>query len=222
MLAMLLDETLRARIRRSLDAWDVRLARHGSHRAAAVALTLVEEGTGAEVPGLVRPQGWSRVAAVLLTRRADTLNNHAGQWALPGGRIDEGESPIDAALREMEEEVGLRLSASDLLGSLDDYVTRSGFVITPLVFWGGEAPALVPNADEVASVHRIALEEFLRADAPLLDPSEDAGRQILRMPVGESWIAAPTAALLYQFREVCIAGRPTRVDHFDQPLFARR
>jgi 8-oxo-dGTP pyrophosphatase MutT (NUDIX family) len=219
---MLLDETLRTRIRRSLEAWDVRRAPHGGHRAAAVALTLVEEGTGAEVPGLARPQGWSRAPAVLLTRRADTLNNHAGQWALPGGRIDEGESPLDAALREMEEEVGLRLSASDLLGALDDYVTRSGFVITPLVFWGGEAPLLAPNADEVSSVHRIALQEFLRADAPLLDPSEDAGRQILRMPVGESWIAAPTAALLYQFREVCIAGRPTRVDHFDQPLFARR
>lgn len=219
---MLLDETLRAQVRRSLDAWDVRRAPHGPQRAAAVALALVEEGTGADVPGLAKPQGWSRAAAVLLTRRAESLNNHAGQWALPGGRIDAGESPLEAALRELEEEVGLRLAAADLLGALDDYVTRSGFVITPLVFWGGAAPELAPNEAEVASVHRIALAEFMRPDAPLLEASEDAGRQILRMPVGQSWIAAPTAALLYQFREICIAGRATRVDHFDQPLFARR
>ena len=219
---MQLDAELRAQIRERLAGWDVRRAPHGPQRAAAVALVLVEEGTGAEVPGLVRPHGWSTEAAILLTRRAEALANHAGQWALPGGRIDEGESALQAALRELDEEVGLRLDGSNLLGTLDDYVTRSGFVITPLVFWGGEAAKLVPNAAEVASVHRIALTEFLRPDAPLLEPSEDAGRQILRMPVGESWIAAPTAALLYQFREVCIAGRPTRVDHFDQPQFARR
>jgi 8-oxo-dGTP pyrophosphatase MutT (NUDIX family) len=219
---MVMDGMLRTRIKESLDAWPVRRAPQGPQRAAAVALTLVEEGTGADVPGLARPQGWSPAAAVLLTRRAERLNNHAGQWALPGGRIDAGETPLEAALREMEEEVGLRLPASALLGTLDDYVTRSGFVITPLVFWGGAAPALVPNADEVAAVHRIALAEFMRPDAPVLDATEDAGRPILRMPVGRSWIAAPTAALLYQFREVCIAGRPTRVDHFDQPHFARR
>lgn len=219
---MLMDETLRSRIHQNLDAWEVRRARHGPERTAAVALTLIEEGTGADVPGLAKPKGWSTAAAVLLTRRSESLNNHAGQWALPGGRIDEDESPVEAALREMDEEVGLRLAASDLLGALDDYVTRSGFVITPLVFWGGAAHELTPNEAEVASVHRIALEEFMRDDAPLLEPSEDVGRQILRMPVGHSWIAAPTAALLYQFREICIAGRPTRVDHFDQPLFARR
>lgn len=219
---MQLDADLRARIQTRLDGWDVLRAPHGPQRAAAVALTLVEEGTGAEVPGLARPQGWSTEAAILLTRRAAALNNHAGQWALPGGRIDEGESPLEAALRELDEEVGLRLAASDLLGTLDDYVTRSGFVITPLVFWGCAARELTPNAAEVASVHRIALTEFMREDAPLLEPSEEAGRQILRMPVGEARMAAPTAALLYQFREICIAGRPTRVGHFDQPLFARR
>ena len=109
-----------------------------------------------------------------------------------------------------------------MLGRLDDYVTRSGFVITPVVVWAGRAAPLAPNPGEVASVHRIPVREFLREDAPLLEPSEDAGRQILRMPVGRSWIAAPTAAVLYQFRELCLAGRPTRVHDFDQPLFARR
>ena len=159
---------------------------------------------------------------MLLTRRAATLSNHAGQWALPGGRIDEGESPEAAALRELHEEVGLHIAPSEVLGTLDDYVTRSGFVITPVVVWAGTAATLVPHPAEVASVHRIPVGEFMRADSPVLEPSEDAGRQILRMPIGHSWISAPTAAVLYQFCEVGIAGRSTRVAHFDQPLFARR
>ena len=219
---MLLDANLRARVRDHLQALPVRRAPHGPHDAAAVAVALVEEGTGAGVPGIPDPTGWSPCAALLLTRRATTLRRHAGQWALPGGRIDEGESPEAAALRELQEEVGLCIAPDQVLGTLDDYVTRSGFVITPVVVWGGAAATLAVNAQEVASVHRIPVAEFMRDDAPLLEPSEDPGRQILRMPVGGSWIAAPTAAVLYQFREVCIAGRMTRVDHFDQPLFARR
>jgi 8-oxo-dGTP pyrophosphatase MutT (NUDIX family) len=219
---MLLDANLRARVSDHLRALPVRRAPHGPQHSAAVAVVLVEEGIGAQVAGVVEPAGWSQHAALLLTRRATSLRQHAGQWALPGGRIDEGESHEAAALRELQEEVGLRLPADQVLGTLDDYVTRSGFVITPVVVWGGVAQTLVPNPHEVASVHRIPITEFMREDAPLLDPSEDPGRQILRMPVGRSWIAAPTAAVLYQFREVCIAGRMTRVDHYDQPLFARR
>jgi 8-oxo-dGTP pyrophosphatase MutT (NUDIX family) len=219
---MLLDANLRARVRDHLGALQVRRAPHGPQHSAAVAVVLIEEGTGAQVAGVAEPVGWSQQAALMLTRRAASLRQHAGQWALPGGRIDEGESHTAAALRELEEEVGLRLAADQVLGTLDDYVTRSGFVITPVVVWGGAAATLAPNAHEVAGVHRIPITEFMRHDAPLLEPSEDPGRQILRMPVGRSWIAAPTAAVLYQFREVCIAGRMTRVDHYDQPLFARR
>lgn len=216
------DHALRDFLRRQLRAFDVRRAPHGPHSAAAVAVTIVEEGGGAQLAGLPEPAGWSRTAALLLTRRAAAMRNHPGQWAFPGGRIDPGESPEAAALRELHEEVALQLPADSVLGTLDDFVTRSGFVITPVVVWGGTADALVANAAEVASIHRIPLHEFLRADAPLLDPSEEAGREILRMPVGETWIAAPTAAVLYQFREVCIAGRATRVAHYDQPPFARR
>ena len=222
MIAMQLDESLRESVRRRLGSFESRRAEHSSHHAAAVVVALVEEGLGAVVDGLSAPSRWSREAALLLTRRAAGMTRHAGQWALPGGRIDEGESAQEAALRELHEEVGLRLEPAEVLGTLDDYVTRSGFVITPVVVWAGAAAELVPNPAEVASIHRIRMREFMRDDAPLLEPSEEPGRQILRMPVGRHWIAAPTAAVIYQFREVGIAGRATRVAHFDQPVFARR
>jgi 8-oxo-dGTP pyrophosphatase MutT (NUDIX family) len=105
-------------------------------------------------------------AAVLLTRRSAKLCAHAGQWALPGGRVGERETPLAAALRELHEELGLELGPPDLLGRLDDYSTRSGYVITPFVFWGGADPVLKPNPDEVARVYRIGLHELCRPDSP--------------------------------------------------------
>ena len=219
---MLLDTALRETVTRHLAGWPVQRAEHGEHRHAAVAVALCEEGTGAQLPGIAVPPSWSRAAALILTRRAATLGSHPGQWALPGGRVDAGESPQQAALRELAEEVGLLLPSDAVLGLLDDFVTHSGFVITPVVVWAGEARGLDANAAEVASIHRIPVTEFMRTDAPLLEPSDDPARPVLRMPVGDGWIAAPTAAVLYQFREVCVAGRATRVAHFEQPLFARR
>jgi len=219
---MLCDDALKAQIRRHLGSFELRRADPGVHRVAAVAVAVAEEGEGARIEGLARPAGWSREAALILTRRASGLRDHPGQWALPGGRIDAGESAEQTALRELAEEVGLGLDPDAVLGRLDDYVTRSGFAITPVVVWAGAAPTLVANPTEVESIHRIAVSEFMRADAPLLEPLADSEHPALRMPVGRSWIAAPTAAVLYQFRELCIAGRPTRVGHFEQPLFARR
>ena len=219
---MRLDDSFRATLRERLRDFEVMHADHGEHRHAAVAVAVAEEGEGARIDGLAVPGGWSTEAALILTRRSASLTHHAGQWALPGGRVDEGESVEQAALRELWEEVDLRLGEDAVLGRLDDYVTRSGFVISPVVVWAGRAPDLKPSADEVAAIHRIRLQEFMRDDAPMLEATEDAARPILRMPVGDHWIAAPTAAVIYQFREVCIAGRPLRVAHFDQPLFARR
>jgi 8-oxo-dGTP pyrophosphatase MutT (NUDIX family) len=220
--ALLCDEPLRRRILANLETLELVRADPGSHRIAAVAVAVIEEGTGAEVEGLARPPGWSREAALVLTRRNSDLRNHPGQWALPGGRVDAGETAEEAALRELAEEVGLVLDASSVLGRLDDFVTRSGFAITPVVVWAGEARHLLANPAEVESIHRISVREFMRSDAPLLDPIADSAHPVLRMPVGTSWIAAPTAAVLYQFRELCIGGRPTRVGHFEQPVFARR
>jgi len=191
-------------------------------KRAAVAVAVTQAGFGADVQGMPVHAQWSDASALLLTRRASNLSSHAGQWAMPGGRIDDGESPEQAALRELREEVGLALEPQAVLGRLDDYATRSGYVITPVVVWAGAARELTPNAAEVASIHRIPASELLRADAPLLNQVKGAEHPVLRMPVGERWIAAPTAAFIYQFREWCLLERDTRVAHFDQPFFAWR
>jgi len=143
-----------------------------------------------------------------------------GQWAFPGGRMDAGESPEDTALRELAEEVGLKLRHDRVIGRLDDFTTRSGFTVTPVVVWGGPGVDLTPNPAEVESIHRIPIAEFLRNDAPILEEIPESRNPVLLMPVGNSWIAAPTAALIYQFREVAILGKNTRVAHYEQPFFA--
>lgn len=220
------DARLRATIAERLAGFDVRAHLRtdadATHRHAAVALALVDEGPGAAIAGMPVHATPSDRAALLLTRRAASLRDHASQWALPGGRIDSGESPEAAALRELAEEAGLVVDVSAVLGRLDDFATRSGFVITPIVVWAGAGGNLQANAAEVESLHRIPVDEFLRADAPMLETTTDSEHPVLRMPVGTSWIAAPTAAFLYQFRELCLLGRPTRVAHFDQPRFAWR
>ena len=214
------DHALRALVHTRLRGFDLHAAGEHAHRSAAVAVAITDEGFGAMLNGLPQHAVWSERAALILTRRSAQLRDHAGQWALPGGRIEPDETPEQAALRELFEEVHLELDASAVLGRLDDYVTRSGFVITPVVVWAGSARAMTPNPAEVQSIHRIPIDEFQRTDAPILDAGDDPARPVLRMPVGDSWIAAPTAAVLYQFRELCIEGRATRVAHFDQPAFA--
>jgi 8-oxo-dGTP pyrophosphatase MutT (NUDIX family) len=215
-----LGESLKHVIRERLMAFPARTAEVDDAHHAAVAITITDSGFGADLPGLPRHDAWHPAPALLLTRRSAELKNHAGQWAFPGGRLDPGESPIDTALREMHEEVSVRLSPSEVLGRLDDFVTRSGFVMTPIVVWGGTELETVPNPSEVASVHRIPLSEFLREDAPMLSRMAGSEHPVLRMPVGSDYIAAPTAALIYQFREVCLLGRETRVAHYEQPAFA--
>ena len=207
-------------LRERLTQFDVRAIEPAGRRRAAVVVAVTEAGLGAEVQGTPVHAQWSDATALLLTRRAAGLSAHAGQWAMPGGRIDGAETPEQAALRELAEEVGLPLSAEAICGRLDDYATRSGYVITPVVVWAGAARELTPNPGEVASIHRIPASEMLRDDAPLLNHVKGAEHPVLRMPVGERWIAAPTAAFIYQFREWCLLERDTRVAHFDQPVFA--
>ena len=215
------DPDLRTFVLDKLRAFSVQPATRGQpHAAAAVAVAITDEGHGADLAGFPQHAAWSTQAALILTRRASHLRRHAGQWALPGGRIDAGETAERAALRELAEEVHLELDDEAVLGRLDDFVTRSGFVITPVVVWAGAARDIRPDPAEVASIHRIPIAEFMRSDAPLLERVTHSEELVLRMPVGKLWIAAPTAAILYQFREVCVAGRSTRVAHFEQPVFA--
>jgi 8-oxo-dGTP pyrophosphatase MutT (NUDIX family) len=157
--------------------------------------------------------------AFLLTRRASNLRSHRGQWALPGGRCDAGETPVEAALRELDEELALRLPGDAVLGMLDDYPTRSGYLITPVVVWADDSAAIKPNPDEVASVHRIALDTIERDDAFDFAAIPESSRRVIRFHHQMSLIHAPTAALIYQFREV-LAGRQTRVTDLEQPVFA--
>jgi 8-oxo-dGTP pyrophosphatase MutT (NUDIX family) len=173
---------------------------------AAVAIALVEAGDGSDT-------------ALLLTRRAAGLRAHRGQWALPGGRCDEGETPAAAGLRELHEELGLELGPTDVLGLLDDYPTRSGYLITPVVVWAGTGAAISPNPAEVASVHRIALDDISHDDAFDFTAIPESVRRVIRFRHDGGFIHAPTAALIYQFREV-LAGRDTRVAELEQPVFA--
>lgn len=197
-----------AHLRDNLAAFDTRRQPLGKLRAAAVALVVVER---------------NGEPALLLTRRARSLRAHSGQWALPGGRMDTGETAERGALRELREEVNLALPLRAVVGVLDDYVTRSGYRMTPVVVWAGrESGDLHPNPGEVASIHTASFRDLARPGAPHFERIPESDRAVLSMKLEADQIYAPTAALLYQFREVAILGRPTRVLDYDQPLFAWR
>jgi 8-oxo-dGTP pyrophosphatase MutT (NUDIX family) len=154
-------------------------------------------------------------ACFVLTKRLATLRRHGGQWALPGGRLETGETPERAALREIHEEVGLDLGAEAVLGRLDDFVTRSGHLISPLVVWAAEHVGLAASADEVAAVYRVPLDDLDRPGALSFEPLLH-----LALPDLDTTVYAPTAAILYQFREVGLRGRDVHFGHIEQPLFA--
>ncbi len=241
------DDDLRTRLATHLERHDVREHGGADLRRAAVAIIVLDSDAathgvdphGAQftaqdrldmlsyVPGIEEDDritgavdGTAGGAAVLLTRRGSRLNDHPGQWALPGGRIDTGETALEAAVRETSEEVGLELAEHQLLGRLDDYPTRSGYVISPFVFWAGRDAEPIANPDEVASLHRIAIRELARADSPRFIDIPESDRPVIQLPIGGDLIHAPTGAVLYQFRAVAYDGDPIRVDEFEQPVFA--
>jgi len=170
---------------------------------------------------LVEADDGSGEAAFLITRRTSKLRSHPGQWALPGGRCDPGETLAQTALRELREELGLELGVEHVLGVLDDYVTRSGYVITPVVAWLDDTTVLAPNPQEVASVHRHRLDHIARDEVVTFVTIAESDRPVIRMKLGQTQVHAPTAALVYQLREL-VAGRITRVAELEQPVFAWR
>ena len=206
------NTAMRARITDNLNGFDRTASpsddlTHGL-KLAAVALTVI--------------RGENDEGAYVLTRRASKLNSHGGQFALPGGRIDPGETPIQAALRELWEEDGLNLDEGAVLGLLDDYQTQSGYLITPIVVWAGDDAQMTANADEVAHIHRITFRELNRPDSPTFEDIPESDRPVIRLLMGDDALHAPTAAMVYQFREVCLHNRPTRVAHLGEPVWAWR
>ncbi|XVX18581.1 NUDIX hydrolase [Actinomycetota bacterium] len=235
------DEALRKRIRANLSAHPRREASLAGHKHAAVAVVLVDSEVGEDrvdphqpppeamevIPGgphsldgrMVNVSGG---AAFLLCRRASRLRAHSGQWALPGGRLDPGESAVDAALRELDEELGVVVGEEHVLGLLDDYQTRSGYVMTPVVIWGGGALDLRPAPDEVLAAYRIGLNQLMREDSPRFVDIPESDRPVVQVPLGGDLIHAPTGAVLVQLRWLGLEGRAEPVHDFEQPVFAWR
>lgn len=235
-------DELRQRVVANLSAHERRTiepADHDERRRAAVAIVLVDSAVGedrvdpfqpdaegmAVIPGGPggldgRMVGVSGGAAFVLCRRAAGLNRHASQWALPGGRLDEGETPIVAARRELDEEVGVALGDDAVLGLLDDYPTRSGYVITPVVLWGGGHLELRPDPGEVLAAYRVGLHELARADSPRFIDIPESDKPVVQVPLGNDLIHAPTGAVLVQFRWLGLEGRVDSVAEFEQPVFA--
>lgn len=157
---------------------------------------------------------------LLITRRASRLRAHAGQWALPGGRREADESAADGALRELAEEVGLELGPGAVLGVLDDYPTRSGYVITPVVCWAGPTDRLTGSEAEVASVHQVPLADFDVEPRLISIPESDA--PVIQLPLLGGYLHAPTAAIVHQFCRIACRGEVHRVARYEQPVWAWR
>jgi 8-oxo-dGTP pyrophosphatase MutT (NUDIX family) len=190
---------LRLRIGANLAGLVPSLVTAHDMRHAAVAVVLLPDQSGR--------------ACFVLTRRVATLRRHSGQWALPGGRLEPGESPEAAALREVQEEVGLVLPADAILGRLDDFASRSGHLISPLVVWAADDLALSASPEEVAAAYRVPLDDLDSPGNPSFEP-------LLHFALLGSTVYAPTAAILYQFRELGLHGRVVRVAEYEQPFFA--
>jgi 8-oxo-dGTP pyrophosphatase MutT (NUDIX family) len=231
------DDALREQVRAHLAGHDRRVVTDPTKRHAAVAVLLVDSEMGEDRVDPAPADAWtagrpteagldwrmvdvSGGAAFLLCRRASRLTSHPAQWALPGGRVDPGETVIDAALRELDEEVGIRLADESVLGLLDDYPTRSGYVITPVVIWGDGRLDPRPAPDEVVAVYRVGLHELQRDDSPRFITIPESRRPVVQIPLGNHLIHAPTGAVLLQLRWLGLEGRHDPVDELEQPLFA--
>jgi ADP-ribose pyrophosphatase YjhB (NUDIX family) len=229
-----MTDALRARLAANLAAFERVPADRPDLRQASVAVCVlpgpVVAGTALASTVIGDTVLVGTGETLLITRRARGLRQHAGQWALPGGsagqwalpggRRDAGESAEDAALRELREETSVGLPATAVLGVLDDYVTRSGYVITPVVVWGGDAADRTADLrgapGEVARIFQVPIADLDVEPELLRVPESDA--LVIRLPLLGGHVHAPTAAIIYQFCQAGLHGRPARVAHLDAPV----
>ncbi|MBM7366667.1 NUDIX hydrolase [Gordonia hydrophobica] len=188
-----------------VEHWDRRVIvdPEGRLRRSAVAITVVRRGD---------------THGIYIARRPATLRNHSYQFALPGGRLDPGETTTQAALRELHEEIGIDLGDDAVLGLLDDYETRSGYLMTPVVCWVDDDPAVTPSPDEVHQLFFVTFDELRRP--PIFSSIPESPRTLVALNIAGTVVHAPTAAVIYQFAEAVLAGRATRVHDLEQPVFA--
>lgn len=152
---------------------------------------------------------------IWVIERAKGLRENPGQYALPGGRSEPGEDVIATGLRELAEETGVVLQRDDVMGRLDDYVTRTGYLISTIVCWVDGYPRAQPNPEEVASAYFVPLADLLVT--PRFRPDPETGMRLIEFPLLGVVIHAPTGAVLHQFAEVVLRGRPTRVATLAEP-----
>ena len=153
-------------------------------RPAAVLIPVVDHANG---------------STLLLTRRSDSLASHTGQIAFPGGRLDAGETVVQAALREAMEEVGLSPDHVEPLGLSDAYETVTGFLVTPVVAWVRPGFILKTDPSEVADAFETPWD-FLMDEAnhrrEFYDAPDGTRRWFWAMPWGERYIWGATAGML--------------------------
>ena len=141
---------------------------------------------------------------VLLTLRSARLSSHAGQVAFPGGRMEPGETPEQAALREAAEEVGLDPALTTLTGSLPEHLTATGYRVTPVIGFIEGPVALTPDPGEVAAIFELPLSVVLDPSAPQLQRAEHRGRmrEFWVWPHEEHMIWGATASILVNLARV--------------------
>jgi len=201
---------LRTALARNLATFERRPVALEGRRSAAVAVVVAEGADGEP--------------CFIITRRPGHMRAHAGQWALPGGRRDGDETVVQTALRETHEEIGVELPDSAVLGLLDDYATRSGFVITPVVLWHRGRTRMTLDGSEVGAAYEVPVEVLGESNVPTIRSIPESDRPVISVPIAMlgTAIHAPTAAILYQFWEVAVQARDTRVVDYEQPVFAWR
>ncbi|MEC8975088.1 MAG: CoA pyrophosphatase [Actinomycetota bacterium] len=202
------SEDLRERITSNLKNHPTVTHERVDLRRAAVAVAVAPQENGQ--------------SGFILTRRSRNLQTHSHQYALPGGKIDVGETQEQTVLREVHEEIGIRAETNEILGYLDDYVTRSGFIITPIVLWIPDLQNLKPEPGEVDEIFIIGFDELFRPDSPRWVKIPESKKLVLQLPLRNRLIHAPTAALIYQVREIGIQGNLIRTDEIEEPVWAWR